>query len=160
MIKSLFLKLGMLSLTIGVVFWVRWAPQPPVQGTPAANEKQVLASHTTDLEERENRFAGSSSRTVRGSNIKGAVQTEPLKRAFPSQLDLNRASVGELESLPGIGTVLAQRVIAFRESVGRFQKIEDLRGVKGIGAKKFERLKSYIMVSAVNSYQATESQGL
>ncbi len=158
MIKSLLLKLGMLSMTIGVVIWVRWAPQPPVQA-PSVPEKQVVASRSTELEKRGSRTAGSSNQNAQGANMKAVALTEPSKTAVHSRLDLNRASAGELESLPGIGTVLAQRVIAFRESVGRFQKIEDLRGVKGIGAKKFERLKSFVMVSA-NSLQASEPQGL
>ena len=149
MIKSLLLKLGMLSMTIGVVIWVKWAPQPPVQG-PSATEKQVVASQVTESIARESRTPGSSSRNVQGPTIDAVAQTEPSRTPI-SRLDLNRASADELESLPGIGTVLAQRVIAFRESVGRFQKIEDLRGVKGIGAKKFERLKSFVMVSASNS---------
>lgn len=157
--KSLLLKLGMLAITIGVVIWVRWVPQPPVQIISSTPGTQVVSSRTTELEERESRSAGSSSRSVQSPHVKAVAQTEPSKTAVYSRLDLNRASVGELESLPGIGTVLAQRVIAFRESVGRFQKIEDLRGVKGIGAKQFERLKSFVMVSA-NSLQAAEPQGL
>jgi competence protein ComEA len=151
MIKSLLLKLGMLSMTIGVVLWARWAPQPPVQGIPSATERQFVTSRTTELGERESLSAGSSGWNVQGPNIQVTAQPEPSKPVIHSRLDLNRASAGELESLPGIGTVLAQRVIAFRESVGRFQKIEDLRGVKGIGAKKFEGLKSFVMVSAANS---------
>ncbi|HEX6727767.1 MAG TPA: helix-hairpin-helix domain-containing protein [Nitrospira sp.] len=150
MIKSLLLKLGMLSLTIGVVFWARWSPQPPVQGIPSGTEKQVVASQATELEERDRRSAGSS-RNVEGPNIDTVAQMEPSTTPVRPRLDLNRASAGELESLPGIGAVLAQRVIAFRESVGRFQKIEDLREVKGIGAKKFDRLKSFVMVSAADS---------
>ena len=149
MIKSLLLKLGMLSLTIGVAFWARWSPQPPVQGIPSGTEKQVVASQATELEERDRRSAGSS-RNV-GPNIDTVAQMEPSTTPVRPRLDLNRASAGELESLPGIGAVLAQRVIAFRESVGRFQKIEDLREVKGIGAKKFDRLKSFVMVSAADS---------
>lgn len=151
MIKSLLLKLGMLSMTIGVVLWARWAPQPPVQGIPSATERQVVASRTTELGERESLSAGSFNRGLQSPDINAVARTEPPKTSIHSRLDLNRATAGELESLPGIGTVLAQRVIAFRESVGRFQKIEDLRGVKGIGAKKFERLKSFVMVSAANS---------
>jgi competence protein ComEA len=151
MIKSLLLKLGMLSLTIGVVFWARWAPQPPVQDIPSGTEKQVVASQATELEEQDRRTAGSSGRKVQGLNIDAVAQPEPSTPPSHSRLDLNRASAGELESLPGIGAVLAQRVIAFRESVGRFQKIEDLREVKGIGTKKFERLKSFVMVSAADS---------
>lgn len=149
--KSLLLKLGMLVITMGVVFWVRWTPQPSVPGSPSATEKPVVASPATEAAEQESRAASSLSRTVQGSNINAIAQTEPLQTATRSRLDLNRASAGELESLPGIGTVLAQRVIAFRESVGRFQKIEDLREVKGIGAKKFERLKSFVTVSGAHS---------
>ena len=151
MIKSLLLKLGLLAVTIAVVFWLRWAPHPSVQNAPSATEKQLVASRTTESEKHENRSAGSSSRNVQGPNITAGGWTAPSKTAIHSRLDLNRASAGELESLPGIGAVLAQRVIVFRESVGRFQKIEDLRAVKGIGAKKFERLKSFVMVSAANS---------
>ena len=151
MITSLLLKLGMLAMTIGVVFWVRWAPQSPVPGFPSATEKQVVASPVTQSAERDRRTAGSSSWNVQGPNIDAGAQTGLLQTPIHSRLDLNQASAGELESLPGIGAVLAQRVIAFRESVGRFQKIEDLREVKGIGAKKFERLRSFVMVSAVNS---------
>jgi competence protein ComEA len=146
-IKSLFLKLVMLSITMAVVFWIRWAPPPPVQDIPSATEKQVIVTQPPERVERESHTAGSSSRNVQGLNIDTVTQTEPSVTPIRSRLDLNRASAGELESLPGIGTVLAQRVIAFRESVGRFQKVEDLREVKGIGAKKFERLKSLVTVT-------------
>ena len=151
MITSLLLKLGMLAMTIGVVFWVRWAPQSPTPGFLPATEKQVVASPVTQSAERERRPVGLSSPNVQGQNIDSGAQTGLSQTSIHSRLDLNHASAGELESLPGIGAVLAQRVIAFRESVGRFQKIEDLREVKGIGAKKFERLQSFVMVSAVNS---------
>lgn len=151
MVKSLLLKLGMLAMAIGVVFWARWAPQPSVQGSPSATEKQVIAAQTAELEGRESRAAGSSRPNAQDPTVEAVVQTEPSKTASHSRLDLNHASVGELESLPGIGTVLAQRVVAFRASVGRFQKIEDLRRVKGIGVKKFERLKPFVVVSATHS---------
>jgi competence protein ComEA len=160
MIKSLLLKLGLLAVTITVVFWIRWTPHPSVQDVPSATEQQLAASRTAESGKRENRSAGSSSRNVPGPNIKPGAETEPSQTAIHSRLDLNRASAGELESLPGIGAVLAQRVIVFRESIGRFQKIEDLREVKGIGAKKFERLKSFVMVSAANSKQTTEHREL
>ncbi|MDC8449742.1 MAG: helix-hairpin-helix domain-containing protein [Nitrospira sp.] len=160
MIKSLLLKLGLLAVTIAAVFWIRWTPQPSVQDVPSATEQQLVATRTAESEKRENRSAGSSSRTVPGPNIKAGAETGPSQTAIHSRLDLNRASAGDLESLPGIGAVLAQRVIVFRESVGRFQKIEDLRGVKGIGAKKFERLKSFVMVSAANSDQTTGNREL
>ncbi|MBH0203648.1 MAG: helix-hairpin-helix domain-containing protein [Nitrospira sp.] len=151
MIRSLLLKLGVLVMTIGVVFWARWAPQPPVPDSTSATEKQVVISRVAKLAEQESKNGGSSSRNAQGLNIDVVAQTGRSHAPIHARLDLNRASVGELESLPGIGSVLAHRVIAFRESVGRFQRVEDLREVKGIGAKKFERLKSFVVVSAVNS---------
>jgi competence protein ComEA len=151
MIKSLFLKLGMLSMAIGVVFWVRWVPQPPAHGVPQATKNQLIASQSTELEEREGRTAGSSSQSAQGSIIDTVAQTEPSQTPIRSRLDLNRASAGELESLPGIGAVLAQRVIAFRESAGGFRAVEDLREVKGIGSKKFERIRSLVTVSTEKS---------
>lgn len=151
MIKSLFLKLGMLSLTIGLVIWVRWTPQPPAQGIPSAPEQPIIASQATELEERNSRTVGSSSQNIQTPTMKAVALTEPSKTAVHSRLDLNRASAGELESLPGIGAVLAQRVIAFRESAGGFRTVEDLREVKGIGAKTFDRLKSLVTVSMAKS---------
>ncbi|MGE3978121.1 MAG: ComEA family DNA-binding protein [Nitrospira sp.] len=151
MIKSLLLKLGMLFMTIGVAIWVRWAPQPPVQDIPSGTEKPIVASQATELEARGSRTAGSFNRNVQGANMKAVALTEPSKTAVHSRLDLNRASARELESLPGIGAVMAQRVIAFRESAGGFRTVEALREVKGIGAKKFDRLKSLVTVSTSKS---------
>ncbi|MGC4096847.1 MAG: helix-hairpin-helix domain-containing protein [Nitrospira sp.] len=145
MIKSLLLKLGMLSIAIGVVFWSRTPPQT-VQPTPPDPEKPFMASQATEPEGQENRSSSSSHQ-----NVPGPIIHAPSHAPIHSPLDINRANASELESLPGIGTVLARRVIAFRESVGRFHTIEDLRSVKGIGAKKFERLKSFVMVSAAHS---------
>jgi competence protein ComEA len=155
MIKSLLLKLGMLSMTIGVILGVRWAQQPPI---PPASEKHIVSTQVNELEERRSRTAGSPGRTVQGLDPDAAVRTVSSITPIPSRLDLNRASADELASLPGIGTVLAQRVVAFRESVGGFQKIEDLREVKGIGAKKYDRLKSLVTVSPEDSRRETEQR--
>lgn len=63
-------------------------------------------------------------------------------------LDLNRAGIEELVAVPGIGQVMAQRIIDFREEHGPFQRIEDLMKVKGIGEKSFQKLRRYLKVSA------------
>ena len=75
-------------------------------------------------------------------------------------VDLNRATAKELESLPGIGAVLAERVIAYRQSVGRFQSVEDLREVAGIGSKKFDRLKPLVTVAAAETKGKQEKRPL
>jgi comEA protein len=62
------------------------------------------------------------------------------------KVDLNTATKTELMTLPGIGEATAERILLFREEKGRFKKAADLKNVKGIGEKKFEKLKSYIEV--------------
>lgn len=61
-------------------------------------------------------------------------------------VDINRASQAELESLPGIGPVTAQKIVADREENGPFSKIEDIERVSGIGPAKFEQIKPLITV--------------
>ena len=65
-------------------------------------------------------------------------------------LDLNQATAADLEALPGIGPVIAQRIIAFRQAHGPFKKIDDLENVSGIGPKKLEKIKPYVSIEAKN----------
>jgi comEA protein len=72
-------------------------------------------------------------------------EVEPPK-AGKKKIDLNSASASELELLPRIGPVLSQRIINHRETKGKFQKIEDVMSVPGIGPKTFEKIKDLITV--------------
>ncbi len=62
------------------------------------------------------------------------------------RLDLNRATAGELEELPGIGPVLAQRIVDHREDHGPFTQVGDLREVPGIGERTFQTLAELVTV--------------
>ncbi|HXV60537.1 MAG TPA: helix-hairpin-helix domain-containing protein [Vicinamibacteria bacterium] len=66
-------------------------------------------------------------------------------------IDLNTASVDELTSLPGVGQKVAERIVAYREANGPFEKKEELMNVRGIGEKTFLKLERLIKVEAQTS---------
>ena len=77
-------------------------------------------------------------------------QAAPATAAASSKpaINLNAATVEQLETLPGIGRKTAERIIEHRTKSGGFKRIEDLMNVKGIGEKSFLKLKPLIAVAA------------
>jgi competence ComEA-like helix-hairpin-helix protein len=72
-------------------------------------------------------------------------RTEPVKRAPPARpIEVNHASEDELRALPGIGAVLAARIVEARQRDGPFASLDDLRRVRGLGRAKLERLAAAI----------------
>jgi competence protein ComEA len=79
--------------------------------------------------------------------------TEPASSASAAspepdsgKLDLNAATAAELDTLPGIGSVIAQRIIDYREQHGGFKSTGQLKDIDGIGDKKFDAVKDMITV--------------
>jgi competence protein ComEA len=69
------------------------------------------------------------------------------KRYHQGLLDLNRATDRDFDALPGVGPKLAERIMEYRQSVGAFHSLEELRAVKGIGKKKFEQIRALVTVT-------------
>jgi len=59
-------------------------------------------------------------------------------------MSINEAAMSELMNLPGIGPSIAQRIVEYREMNGEFKKLEDVKKVKGIGDKLFQKILPYI----------------
>ncbi|MGQ9473363.1 MAG: helix-hairpin-helix domain-containing protein [Candidatus Caldatribacteriaceae bacterium] len=80
------------------------------------------------------------------TNLGDLLQTkrESLETTTPNRINVNTASLEELVTLPGIGEVIAQRIIDYRKQHGPFRQLEDLLGVQGIGPKKLEKIKDLI----------------
>jgi competence protein ComEA len=81
----------------------------------------------------------------------GAVPAAPAGPVVPGQpgaglINLNTATLTELDTLPGMGPVLAQRILDAREAQGGFQAVSDLREVSGIGTARYEQLKDLVTV--------------
>lgn len=75
-----------------------------------------------------------------------SIQATPQISAAEDKLNINTATLRELDTLPGIGEVLAQRIIDYRQKIGGFKSIEQIQDVDGIGEKKFEAFKDMITV--------------
>ena len=60
------------------------------------------------------------------------------------KISINEASIALLDTLPGIGNVLAKRIVSYRSSNGNFTRIEDITNVSGIGVNLFEQIKDLI----------------
>ena len=104
---------------------------PPDWKAPMPIGKSVSGTH---LENQEGRLPGSKS---------------DLQPKAPGRvIDPNLASQKDLETLPGIGPVMARRIINYRRTHGPYKKIADLRKVSGIGVKKLEKMKPYLTIAA------------
>ena len=79
--------------------------------------------------------SGASTQTAGGS-----------ERGQGGLVNLNTATIEQLDTLPGVGEATANKIITYREENGGFKSIEDLKNVKGIGDKKFEEIKGNICV--------------
>jgi competence protein ComEA len=71
-------------------------------------------------------------------------------------INLNTATSAQLDTLPGVGKAMADRIVEYREKNGGFKKIEDLMNVRGIGEKNFLKLKPYITVSPARAARVTQ----
>jgi competence protein ComEA len=121
---SLLIKLAMLVAAIAVVLWIGWPV--PKEELSQAQPEQSIAVQVPAM---------------------SPIPAMPTAKAA-SKVNLNRASANELQSLPGVGPVLAQRMVDWRKAHGRYRTIDDLQEVKGIGKKRLEQLRPLVMVKA------------
>lgn len=145
--SSLLLKSGILGLGILGVLWTGW-PQPlkgdrDLAWSPVGFSKANILQEVPDV-----------LHSVTVVSPEEPLKTFPKDRkavklqAVPSALlmDLNSSSRRELETLPGIGITLANRIVAYRDEHGFFLQINDLTNVSGIGKKRLQQLKPFVTV--------------
>ena len=144
--QSLLLKLGMFAATIGVVFWIGWTV--PVsfdrdRNFVAESREGVKA----DIPSGSGRVATVS--PFPSPSLADQPATSPVPKRFHQiPIDLNRATGHDFEGLPGVGPKLAERILAYRRSIGAFHSLDELQAVKGIGSKTFERIRPLVTVTS------------
>jgi competence protein ComEA len=153
LLQSLLLKLGMLAVTLGVVFWIGWNAPLSVGSKPEAEpavgeQADAPGGGAADPSSQQDEHVSILPHVIQPDRVgRETPQPPPAGPPQSGPLDLNRASAEELQALPGIGPVLAQRVVEYRSSAGGFRRVEDLRQVKGIGAKKYDRVRTLVSVT-------------
>ena len=97
-----------------------------------------------------NPAGGSVTVSVPARQVSAAVpaetQTEPSAQAASLPVNINTADAAELAALPGIGKVLAQRILDYRRVYGDFSAVEQLTNVEGIGEGKLETILELITI--------------
>lgn len=82
----------------------------------------------------------------KGQNVKTDRNNVSVIKNNNSKININTANMSELKQITGIGESTANKIIDYRENVGKFKKIEDIKEVKGIGDAKYESLKNKITI--------------
>ncbi|OPX87940.1 MAG: ComE operon protein 1 [Pelotomaculum sp. PtaB.Bin104] len=95
--------------------------------------------------------AGAPRETSIGGGRNAVVQQQGARTSVSANagglVNINTADISALDTLPGIGPAIAERIIQYRETNGPFNAITDIKNVSGIGDKKFEDLKDKISVN-------------
>ena len=150
MFRSLLIKLVMLATTLGAVFWIGWSVPTSIGQGQRSGEKPVdepaMEAHANPGTPVASVPQTLPEQPSRGEAVARKSASASVKRG--PQLDLNRATVEDLQQLPGIGPVLAKRVLDHRKSHGAFTSVDGLLDVRGIGRKKMARLRPLVMVQA------------
>ena len=81
-----------------------------------------------------------------GTPPTAAAKKAAAKISTSNPLDLNRATAAQLDTLPGIGPVTAQRILDYRSKVGRINSVDELKKISGLGGAKFEEIKNLLRV--------------
>lgn len=79
-----------------------------------------------------------------GTSTETTATLSEVKVAPEDVVNINTATVDDLQSIPGIGPAMAERITTYRDAHGKFTNLMQLRSVPGIGAKTFSKIRPYL----------------
>lgn len=149
--------------TIPAITWVTTASEESAESEPQTEPLETEADSVTanrqPVFDWDKPTKAETTTKSAGSTTTLAKQTEPAQPdaaelVFPEEaepeisypLDLNAATAEELETLPGVGAILAERIVSYREAVGGFQSLEELQQVNGIGSGIYSQIAPYLFI--------------
>jgi comEA protein len=81
------------------------------------------------------------------------------KKPPAKPVDLNTATSEELQQVPGIGPATAEKILQMRKSYGAFKSVDDLLAIRGLGPKRLEKMRKYLVAGKPNSKNAAPVAG-
>ncbi len=187
--KTFFLLLSMIMMGISAFFLVRdWQPFVKEESAEPLGWITAPVAEFQQTESVQTNFGKTAEETLQTAEDIPQTETEtvtrnPMTTKSPKQtnakpvsstvseqevpalvisypLDLNTASVEELETLPAIGSILAQRIVSYREMNGGFSCLEELMQVNGIGTGIYEQISPYLFIKGGLETIVSESEPL
>ncbi|MBO5746795.1 MAG: helix-hairpin-helix domain-containing protein [Clostridia bacterium] len=126
------------ALVVGFAMWSNYVPMEsavgPVESLQFTTSKKAVSSVSSDVS------------SDASSAVSSQHQTTPSAPSQSSKLNINTATLDELDNLPGIGPAKAKAIIEYRENTSMFYYVEDILYVSGIGEKTFEQIKDLICI--------------
>jgi len=140
--KKLVLKFLLALLTLGVLATV----YKNTLLEPGSIPKEVEQAAVFKADENSGLLDHSSSSMTPYTDV-AEFAVEKSKESSQILVNINTAGKGELVKLPSIGPVTAERIMRYRTDFGRFNTIEELKNVKGIGSKTLDKVKTNIILT-------------
>jgi len=147
----LLVVLGMINVAL--------SPSVPFEGERYSKVEKQFKKRTALLKERRQKLmrryqpslkktiATVVTDTVTQDTLADKRRKKHIKYTSKTTVNVNKAGIEALESLPGIGPVYAGRIIKYRQEHGGFKSVEELKKIKGIGEKRLETLKPFVKLT-------------
>ena len=133
---------------IGIGYRLYQQSAIPESAPLTAQDSAAIAAITKALE---HPSQGSRERAGGDSSTAAVLDPSPQLLENPDLIDLNSATQAQLETLPGIGPVLARRILETRAQLGGFKHLEELLEVPGIGQARLEQIRRLVICRSSDS---------